>query len=606
MKSLAAINKFFWKYRYRLSLGILFVAISTYYSVLQPRYVKNAIDTVAEKINANPGKFSDAVREELLHETFIIGLLILGAAILKGIFLFLMRQTIIVMSRHIEYDLKNEIFAQYQRLSMAFYRRNNTGDLMNRISEDVSRVRMYIGPAVMYTLSLVATFAFVIYKMMEVSPWMTMWVLIPLPILSVSIYLVNTIIYKRSDEIQNKLSEMTTFVQEAFSGIRVLKAFGVGRDSFNAFEKENNEYREKALSLAKFDALFFPLMMLLIGLSNLLVVYIGGKEVIAGNLSFGAIAEFVIYVNMLTWPVASLGWVTSIVQRAAASQARINEFLAEEPEIVNPSTGPFHFNKAIEFRHVDFSYQTSRQPALHDIHFTLEKGKTIGVIGTTGSGKSTLAALFLRLQDPTKGEILIDGQPIDEINLDEYRERIGYVPQDVFLFSDSIEENIGFGLKSGDNDRERIELAAKAAAVYDTIVDFPKGFETILGERGISLSGGQKQRVAIARALVKDPALLILDDCLSAVDTRTEAQILNNFGTFFENRTVLIISHRVSSVMQADEILVLDEGKIIEKGKHEELLLKGGHYAGLHEKQSLQEDIALSPLEENEDGISGL
>ncbi|HCS21153.1 MAG TPA: ABC transporter [Bacteroidetes bacterium] len=604
MKSLAAINKYFWKYRYRLSLGILFVVISTYYSVLQPRYVKDAIDTVAGKISENPGKFSESLREELLHETFIIGLLILGAAILKGIFLFLMRQTIIVMSRHIEYDLKNEIFAQYQRLSMAFYRRNNTGDLMNRISEDVSRVRMYIGPAVMYTLSLVATFAFVIYKMLEVSPWLTMWVLLPLPVLSVSIYLVNTIIYKRSDEIQNKLSEMTTFVQEAFSGIRVLKAFGVGRDSFNAFEKENNEYREKALSLAKFDALFFPLMMLLIGLSNLLVIYMGGREVIAGNLSFGAIAEFVIYVNMLTWPVASLGWVTSIVQRAAASQARINEFLAEEPEIVNPSTGPFHFNKAIEFHHVDFSYDSSRQLALQDMHFTLEKGKTIGVIGTTGSGKSTLAALFLRLQDPTKGEILIDGQPIDEINLDEYRERIGYVPQDVFLFSDSIEENIGFGLKSGDNDRERIELAAKAAAVYDTIIDFPKGFETILGERGISLSGGQKQRVAIARALVKDPALLILDDCLSAVDTRTEAQILNNFGTFFENRTVLIISHRVSSVMQADEILVLDEGKIIEKGKHDELLLKGGHYAGLHEKQSLQEEIALSPLEENEEGIS--
>ncbi|MHB1279238.1 MAG: ABC transporter ATP-binding protein, partial [Bacteroidia bacterium] len=539
MKSLAAINKYFWKYRYRLSLGILFVVISTYYSVLQPGYVKDAIDTVAGKISANPGKFSESLREELLHETFMIGLLILGAAILKGIFLFLMRQTIIVMSRHIEYDLKNEIFAQYQRLSMAFYRRNNTGDLMNRISEDVNRVRMYIGPAIMYTLSLLATFAFVIYKMLEVSPWLTMWVLIPLPILSVSIYLVNNIIYKRSDEIQNKLSEMTTFVQEAFSGIRVLKAFGVGRDSFHAFEKENKEYREKALSLAKFDALFFPLMMLLIGLSNLLVIYLGGREVIAGNLSFGAIAEFVIYVNMLTWPVASLGWVTSIVQRAAASQARINEFLAEEPEIVNPSTGPFHFNKAIEFRHVDFSYDTSRQPALQDMHFTLEKGKTIGVIGTTGSGKSTLAALFLRLQDPTKGEILIDGQPIDEINLDEYRERIGYVPQDVFLFSDSIEENIGFGLKSGDNDRERIELAAKAAAVYDTIVDFPKGFETMLGERGISLSGGQKQRVAIARALVKDPALLILDDCLSAVDTRTEAQILNNFGTFFENRTVL-------------------------------------------------------------------
>ncbi|MDX5319745.1 MAG: ABC transporter ATP-binding protein/permease [Bacteroidota bacterium] len=592
MKSLTALNQYFWKYRFRLSLGILFVVASTYFSVLQPGYVQQAIDVVAQKIKESQGKFSPELRNQLLHDTFILGLLILGAALLKGLFLFFMRQTIIVMSRHIEYDLKNEVFAQYQRLGMAFYRKNNTGDLMNRISEDVSRVRMYIGPAIMYTLTLIATFVFVIYKMVSVSPVLTLWVLIPLPVLSVSIYLVNNIIYRRSDLIQQKLSDMTTFVQEAFAGIRVLKAFGVGRDSWMAFEKENAEYQQKALSLAKFDALFFPLMMLLIGLSNLLVIYVGGKQVIDGALSFGNIAEFVIYVNMLTWPVASLGWVTSIVQRAAASQARINEFLAEEPEISNPSTRAFHFTDSIRFNEVSFSYGNQRQ-ALQDISFELKKGEVLGVIGATGSGKSTLAALFLRLHDPSQGSIEIDGESIDTLNLDEYREHIGYVPQDVFLFSDTIAENIAFGLKSGEVEEELIIQAAKDAAVYENIQDFPKGFETMLGERGISLSGGQKQRVAIARALVKNPDLLILDDCLSAVDTRTEAEILGNFKKYLQQRTALIISHRVSSVMHADQIIVLEEGKIVEKGTHETLISLGGHYASLHEKQSLQEESAL-------------
>lgn len=591
MKSLSVLNKYFWKYRYRFTLGIIFVIVSTYFSVLQPRFVREAINVVADAIGNRSGNWTEADKSDLLGKTFVIALLILGAAILKGVFLFFMRQTLIVMSRHIEYDQKAEVFTQYQRLSMAFYRRNNTGDLMNRISEDVGKVRMYVGPAVMYTLQLVASFVFVIYHMIQVSPTLTLWVLLPLPLMSLAIYLVNNIIYRKSDEIQSKLSDLTTFVQEAFSGIRVMKAFGAVENSWPEFEKENKEYRKKALSLAKFDALFFPVMLLLVGLSNLIVLYVGGLELVKGNLNYGNIAEFVIYVNMLTWPVASLGWVTSIIQRAAASQARINEFLNEEPEIQNPDASPFHFKDAIEFESVGFNYGDTERPVLNDISFKLEKGKTLGVIGATGSGKSTLAGLLLRLHDPSSGTIRIDGKRIGDLNLDEYRERIGYVPQEVFLFSDTIEENIAFGLKSGNKDKTIIEQAAKAAAVYDNIAGFPKGFETMLGERGISLSGGQKQRVAIARALVKDPELVILDDCLSAVDTRTEAQILHNFRSFFKDRTVLIISHRVSSVLEADEILVLEEGSIAERGDHRSLMKKGGIYAALYERQSLQEEV---------------
>ncbi len=599
MKSLYTLNKYFWKYRLRLSLGILFIIVSNYFNILQPEYVRQAIDTVASQFDALTGEVKSENKENLIHSTMVLGLLILGAAILKGIFMFFMRQTVIVMSRHIEYDQKNEIFDQYQRLSQDFYRSNNTGDLMNRISEDVSRVRMYIGPAIMYTLNLLATFAFVIYSMVAVSPTLTLWVLIPLPILSISIYYVNNIIYKKSDAIQAKLSDLTTFVQEAFSGMRVLKAFGVGKSSWQEFEKENEDYRKKALELAKVDALFFPLMMLLVGLSNLIVVYVGGMQVIEGKLSYGNIAQFIIFVNMLTWPVASLGWVTSIVQRAASSQARINEFLDIQPAIENQSDRPFHFEKGIQLENLSFRYSEGRKEALTNINLNLDKGKVIGVIGSTGSGKSTLASLILRLHDPSTGRILIDGEPIQDINLDEYREKIGYVPQDVFLFSDSIAENIAFGLKGEEREFSRIEEAAKAAAVYDNVMDFPKGFETLLGERGISLSGGQKQRVAIARAIVKNPEILILDDCLSAVDTRTEAEILGNFRKVFSEKTVLIISHRVSSVKDADEIIVLEEGEIVERGKHEDLLKDQGSYAQLFEKQSLQEEeFVENPSEE--------
>ncbi|TNE82392.1 MAG: ABC transporter ATP-binding protein [Bacteroidetes bacterium] len=590
MKSLSSINKYFWKYRVRLSLGIIFIIISNYFNILQPEFVRQAIDTVAGQFDAVTGEVHSENKDKLIQSTMTLGLLILGAAILKGVFMFFMRQTIIVMSRHVEYDQKNEIFDQYQRLGQDFYRGNNTGDLMNRISEDVSRVRMYVGPAIMYTLNLLATFTFVIYNMVAVSPSLTLWVLLPLPVLSISIYYVNNIIYRKSDAIQAKLSDLTTFVQEAFSGMRVLKAFGVGKASWQEFEKENEDYRKKALDLAKVDAMFFPLMMLLVGLSNLIVVYVGGMQVIEGKLSYGNIAQFIIYVNMLTWPVASLGWVTSIVQRAASSQARINEFLDIQPAIENQSEKPFHFEKGIHLKNVTFRYSEGRKEALSKVSLSLEKGKVVGVIGSTGSGKSTLASLILRLHDPSEGKILIDGEPIQDINLDEYREKIGYVPQDVFLFSDTIAENIAFGLKGEDREFSRIEEAAKSAAVYSNVIDFPKGFETMLGERGISLSGGQKQRVAIARAIVKNPEILILDDCLSAVDTRTEAEILGNFRKVFSDKTVLIISHRVSSVKDADEIIVLEEGEVLERGKHDELVKNQGAYAQLFEKQSLQEE----------------
>ncbi len=515
------------------------------------------------------------------------GGLVLASAVVKGIFMYFMRQTIIVMSRYIEYDLKNEIFDQYQRLGAPFYSKNYTGDLMNRISEDVSQVRMYLGPAIMYTINLVFLFILVISVMISINPTITLYVLLPLPVLSVSIYYVSDIINKRSTVLQEKLSGITTFVQEAFSGIRVLKAFAAEKHFGSQFEAKSVDYKKQYMKLVQVNALFFPLTMMLVGLSVIITIYFGGKQVIAGTFSFGNIAEYVIYVNMLTWPVASLGWVTSIIQRASASQERINAFLLEEPE--NREGNPrFDFNEELTFDSVNFAYNST--PVLSNISFKLEKGKTLGIIGTTGSGKSTLASLLLRLYAPTSGQIRIDGKDISGLELESYRNLFGYVPQDIFLFSESIRNNILFGTHLDKTD-EDIEHVARLTDVWDDIMGFPKKFETTLGERGITLSGGQKQRVAIARALIRDPEIIVLDDSLSAIDTNTEKTIKNNLQKLGHDKTLILISHRVSTVEDADYILVLDEGEIIEQGSPSELLLKQGLFSDMVKTQNAQNQL---------------
>jgi len=599
MKSLKHLNKYFLKYKGLLFWGFLFVILSNIFAVLPARLIRYAIDLIADSstvysmMNGFPGQ--QKVAESLAFNTLVFLLVIFAVILLRGFFLFLMRQTIIVMSRHIEYDLKNEIFGHYQQLSLAFYRRNSTGDLMNRISEDVSRVRMYIGPAIMYTINLLFMFVFIIASMVQVNPKLTFYVLLPLPILSISIYIVSDLMNRKSEEVQSQQSRLSTFVQESFSGVRVLKSF-VKEDQFTReFRRESNVYKNKSLELVKVNALFFPLMLLLIGLSTLFTVYIGGLEVMHGKITLGNIAEFVIYVNMLTWPVASLGWVTSIIQRAAASQERLNEFMHLKPEILSPDAGPFELRGKIEFRNVSFVYPDSGVQALDHVSFTVEPGKTLAILGNTGSGKSTIASLVLRLYDATSGEVRVDDKPIQTVSLYSLRHQVGYVPQDVFLFSDSIANNISFGLKeeTRPEDRKRIvEEAARQAVVYENIAGFPGGFDTMIGERGITLSGGQKQRISIARALIKNPPVLLFDDCLSAVDTETEERILENLRHQSQNRTTLLISHRVSSVKHADEIILLHNGRIIEQGSHLSLLRKKGAYYALYEKQLLEKEKA--------------
>jgi ATP-binding cassette subfamily B protein len=519
----------------------------------------------------------------------IYALLILGMALLRGFFLYLVRQTLIVMSRLIEYDLKNEIFEHYETLPLSFYRRNNTGDLMNRISEDVSRVRMYLGPSIMYGITLITLFMMLIPVMFSISAKLTWYALIPLPILSISIFYVNNIIEHRSELIQKSQSRLSTFVQEAFSGIRVLKSFTREHESVANFTQESNEYKRQSLKLTRVQALFFPLIMGLVGLSTVLTVYAGSVEVINGRLTFGNIAEFIIYVNLLTWPVTSLGWTSSLVQRAEASQKRINEFLRTKTDIVSEKELQKELIGKIEFKNVSFVYPDTGIKALKNISFTIEKGESLAIIGTTGSGKSTVSNLVARLYDTTEGQIRIDDISIKEYELISLRSQLGIVPQDVFLFSDTIFNNIAFGLKTPDE--AKVIKAAKDADVYDNIMGFPQTFATRVGERGITLSGGQKQRVSIARAIAREPKILILDDALSAVDTKTENTILNSMKKIMQGRTSIIISHRVSSAKLANKIIVLHDGTMVEEGTHESLLAHNGVYKELYEKQMQVEEV---------------
>ncbi len=592
MKELSYLNKYLYKYKHLLLLGILFVIISNVFAIIPAQLVRDAIDLVQENLQLyfvfNGFELQSDVYTNIAGAVLVYAILMLVMALLRGIFLFLVRQSLIVMSRHIEYDLKNEVFAHYQQLPLSFYRKNNTGDLIARISEDVSRVRMYLGPAIMYGLNLLSLFFMVIPYMLSVNPKLTLYALIPLPFLSLSIYFVNNIIQKRSEEIQQSLSGLSTFVQEAFSGIRVIKSFVREEDSLNQFDKASEDYKEKSLKLSLVNSLFFPLILALIGLSVILTVYIGGVEVINGNITYGNIAEFIIYVNMLTWPVTSLGWVTSIVQRAAASQKRINEFLKTENHITSELNIERELKGAISFQNVSLVYPDSGIKALNNISFEIGEGESIAIIGTTGSGKSTIANLICRMYDPSEGEILVDGQSIKDYSLPSLRGQIGYVPQDVFLFSDTIASNIAFG--KDDISMDEVLRASENADLAENISRFPNGYETRLGERGITLSGGQKQRVSIARAIARDPKILVLDDCLSAVDTKTENAILNSLKGVMQDRTTIIISHRVSSAKLADKIVVLDDGCIIEQGTHKQLMKKNGAYRELYEKQLMAED----------------
>lgn len=592
MKSLRYLNKYLLKYKYRLLWGIVFIIISNFFQILPAQVVRYAFNLIKEGISLH-SLYEGMAQQEIVYNLFsnsilVYGVIILIMALLRGIFLFFVRQTIIVMSRLVENDLKNEIYEHYQSLPLSFYRKNNTGDLMARISEDVSRVRMYIGPAIMYGLNLVVLFLMVIPYMLSVNVKLTLYTLIPLPILAVSIYYVNNIIQRKSDEIQRSLSGITTFVQEAFSGIRVLKSFVRENDSHNNFTTASNLYKEKSLDLNFVNSLFFPLVLFLVGLSTIITVYIGGQEVISGSITVGNIAEFIIYVNMLTWPVTSLGWTASLVQRAAASQERINEFLHTKNTITTEKNISREIKGDIVFEDVNFIYPDTNIHALKNISFNLRHGETLAVIGNTGSGKSTIAALLPRMYDVSSGRILIDGINVRDYNLKSLRSQIGYVPQDVFLFSDSIRNNIGFGLPH--ITEEQMVQAAKDADVYENIMRFPEQFDTKLGERGITLSGGQKQRVSIARALVREPSILILDDSLSAVDTKTENAILNSMRRIMQNRTSIIISHRVSSVKLADRILVLDDGEIVQHGTHDELINQEGLYKALYERQLQSEE----------------
>ena len=613
MRHLRALNKYFWKYRVRLGIGALFIIISNYFAVLAPQVTSFIIDHVQKSLDAIQGTVRDAEnsnrkydwlvlnfidwveqnfseRKDLSTVVILCGVTILLLALLRGFFMFLMRQTIIVMSRHIEYDQKNEVFQHYQQLDTNFYKTHSTGDLMSRMSEDVARVRMFTGPAIMYLINLVALISLSLFYMLQANKMLTLYVLSPLPVLAVTIYYVNSLINKRSERLQALLANLTTNAQESYSGIRVIKSFVQEKAMLGFFDKNSEDYKKNAIGLSKIESLYFPAMALLIGLSTLLTIMIGGYYYInyPGEMSLGTITEFVIYINMLTFPVSAIGWTASMIQRAAASQKRLNEFLHTKPAIHDePLAKKIKFDGNIQFQNVDFTYSHTGIEALKNFSLSIKKGEKVAIIGRTGSGKSTVAQLLLRMYDVKSGKIEYDGTDIKEMDLHSLREQISYVPQDVFLFSDTVANNISFGLKK--DNRVDVEKAALQASVHRDIIGFSEKYDTMIGERGVTLSGGQKQRISIARALIKDHGLVIFDDCLSAVDAKTENEIIGNLYRYLENRTAIIITHRIFSLFHFDKIVVIEDGQIVEQGTHEQLMGLNGYYTELYNRQQQQE-----------------
>lgn len=606
MKHLKALNKYFWKYRFRFGIGIFFIIISNYFGVLSPQVTGFVVDYVQQSLSGKTSVTSEKKYDVLVNvfvdkvanASFTVGnvvalcgITILVLALLRGFFMFLMRQTIIVMSRHIEFDQKNEVYTHYQKLDTAFYKTHSTGDLMNRIAEDVSRVRMFTGPAIMYLVNLATLISLSVFYMIKRDPLLTLYVLAPLPLLAVTIYYVNTIIHRKSERIQALLSDLTTNAQESYSGIRVIKSFIQEKAMFRFFEKNSEEYRKNAIGLAKMEAIYFPSMTLIIGLSTLVTILIGGIYHIndPAKTSLATLVEFIVYINMLMFPVSAIGWTASMIQRASASQKRLNEFLKTEPEIHNPAQPEKTVIQGnIEFDHVDFVYPHTGIRALHDFTLKIKKGEKVAIVGRTGSGKSTVAQLLLRMYDTTRGIIRIDGKDIRSLDMQALRHQVSYVPQDVFLFSDTVENNIRFGLK--DNKNADVIQAAKYASVHNEIESFPAKYETMIGERGVTLSGGQKQRVSIARALIKDPGFVIFDDCLSAVDAKTEREITASLYKYLQDKTAIIITHRIFSLFHFDRIIVLEDGQMVESGTHAELLVLNGYYTELYARQQEQEN----------------
>ncbi|NLR57960.1 ABC transporter ATP-binding protein [Chitinophaga polysaccharea] len=593
MKHLAALNKYFLSNKWRLILGLLFTAISIVFSIFQPIMVRQIFDLLSHNIDEyrllSDTSLKSFFRSDFTHVLAFYGISILIFALLSGFFLFLQRQTLIVMSRHIEYDLKNEIYQHYQRLDLNFFKMHRTGDLMSRITEDVSRVRMYVGPAIMYASRTLFLIVIIVYLMLQVNPLLTLYTLSPLPLLALTIYYVNRIIHRKSEKIQAQLSNITSIAQESYSGIRVIKSYIQEDASAQHFEDASEAYKNSSISLAKTDALFQPTMALMIGLSVILTIFIGGIQVIDGNITVGNLAEFVIYVNMLMFPFFSIGMVASMIQRAAASQQRINEFLQITPVITDaPNAQPATLKGEVRLENVSFTYPHTGITALRDFNLHIKPGQKVAIIGRTGAGKSTLAQLLIRMYDPQQGKVLLDQQDIRTIQLGSLRGQISYVPQDVFLFSDTVANNIRFGDPTAS--LETVQTAARQASVEKDILGFNEGFETEIGERGVTLSGGQKQRISIARALIKDPNILIFDDCLSAVDARTEKEIIGNLYAYLQHKTAIIITHRIFALFEFDKIIVLDEGKIVEEGTHEDLLSLNGYYAELYTRQQTGEE----------------